>query len=137
MLGRQLSDADRLAAVAEGDITDDAAEHIESIVREVDSCSDLARDHLWLTLHEHFCGQTRRRGLALELAKETAVAFQWFFLWKPWRLSYPGRTVQLWRINALDADRYLSVSLYDVFFRRSALPQRREYDEVLAGTRLR
>jgi hypothetical protein len=63
------------------------AEHVESIVRQVDSCGDLARDHLWLILHEHFSGQTRRRGLALELAKETAVAFQWLFLWKSWRLS--------------------------------------------------
>src|SRR5262249_35845606 len=115
MLRCQLSDADGLATVAEGDIADEAAEHVESIVRQVDSCSDLARDHLWLPLHQHFSSQPRRRGLALELAKETAVAFQWFFLWKPWRLSYPGWTVQLWRINALDADRQLSAGFYDVF----------------------
>ena len=115
MLRCQLSNADGLATVAEGDITDEAAEHIESIVRQVDSCDHLARDHLWLTLREHLSGQTRRRGLALELAKETAVALQWFFLRKPWRLSYPGRTVQLWRINALDTDRHLSIGFYDVF----------------------
>src|SRR5262245_24578549 len=56
MLGCQVSNADDLAAVAEGDIADKAAEHVESIVRQVDSCGDLALDHLWLILHEHFSG---------------------------------------------------------------------------------
>src|SRR5262249_59710484 len=64
---------------------------------------------------DHLGATPRRGGFALELAKETAVAFQWFFLWKPWRLSYPGRTVQLWRIDALDPDRQLSAGFYDVF----------------------
>src|SRR5262245_34904114 len=115
MLSCQLSNADGLAAVAEKDIANEAAEHVESIVRQVDACNHLARDHFWLTLREHLSGQTRCRGLALQLAEQTTVALQWFFLRKTRRLSYPGRTVQLWRINALDADRYLSIGFYDDF----------------------
>src|SRR5262245_48909061 len=115
MLSCQLSNADGLAAVAEKDIANEAAEHVESIVRQVDACNHLARDHLWPTLREHLSGQTRCRGLALQLAEQTAVALQWFFLWKTRRLSYPRRTVQLRRINALDTDSYLSTGLDDVF----------------------
>src|SRR5262245_39047126 len=115
MLSCQLSNADGLAAVAEKDIADEAAEHVESIVRQVDSCDHLARDHLWPTVREHLSGQTRCRGLALQLAEQTAVALQWFLLRKTRRLSYPWRAVQLLPINALDTDRYLSIGFYDVF----------------------
>src|SRR5215831_18339808 len=90
MLSCQLSNPDGLAAVAEKDIANEAAEHVESIVRQVDSRNHLARDHLWPTLREHLSGQTRCRGLALQLAEQTAVALQWFFFGKPGGFRTPG-----------------------------------------------
>src|SRR5262249_25839499 len=90
MLGCQLSNADDLAAVAEGDIADEATEYVESLFRQFNWCVALARNHFWLTFHEHSSGQPRRRGPPWSWRKKPPLPFNGFFFGNPGGFRTPG-----------------------------------------------
>src|SRR6266852_1647588 len=107
-----------LAADPEGDVANEAAEHVESVVRDIDSCRDLARDHVWLRFRTYIASQTRGRGFPLELAEFAAITLQsrrFFLLLRPGRrFVHTWRTMQLGGVDTLDANRHLPSAFYNI-----------------------
>src|SRR5713226_3761660 len=131
-----MRDADGLAADIERDIANEAAEHVESVVRDVDSGCDLTRDHFRLRFRTHVASQARRRRLALQLAEFPAIALQsrrfFLFLRPGRRFVHTWRTMQLGRVDSLDADRHRPPALDGVL-----LSELRPLEDAGAAKRLR